>query len=148
MYKLLATKEYKKNIQEFSKKCKFSYEVFAVFVLVQVKNFIKTNILIQSFSNNYVKLLNPDYNIEDYKCYKIRIKDLCSKKGKSGSLRLILAINLKKKEIIFLIIYEKSKKENILETEIKKILNGRLEEYNPCIEPINEILSNFNEQFN
>ncbi len=135
MYKILATSEYIKNIKEISKKCKINVSLCFLTILIEVRKFLEANKVLNQY---------PDYLIGNYKCYKLRIKDFCGSKGKRGGYRFILGINTENKKIVFLTIYSKSQREDILDKEIEEILRSKLEEHNPCAELIDDILQSFN----
>ncbi len=82
----------------------------------------------------------PIANIKGYTVLKIRGKDPCLSKGKSGGLRVIFAYRDKPMELVYITVYRKSEKENILEHEVEKILDEPLQPYNPCDDVIAAIL--------
>ncbi len=82
----------------------------------------------------------PIANIKGYTILKIRTKDPCSSKGKSGGFRIIFAYRGKPMEFVYITVYKKDEKENILEHEIAKILDEPLQPYNPCDDVIATIL--------
>ena len=82
----------------------------------------------------------PVANIKGYTILKIRCKDPCSSKGKSGGLRLIFAYRSNPMELVYITVYKKPEKENIPEHEIARIINEPLSLYNPCDDIIGEIL--------
>ena len=57
-------------------------------------------------------------------CYKIRLAIKSKGKGKSGGARVITHLYLKDEIIYLLSIYDKSKKENISDHEIKKLIDS------------------------
>ena len=56
--------------------------------------------------------------------YKIRISIASKGKGKSGGARIITCIFLKEKEIYLVSIYDKSEKDSISNTELKKLIDS------------------------
>ncbi|WP_457623501.1 hypothetical protein [Persephonella sp.] len=133
MFKLYASDEFLKQIENIYKlKCKksiISSLMYSAFILETLKDYVE-----------FEKSFNHFFQYKGNKYYKIRIKDLCSNKGKSGGLRLILVINHSKQVVILLTIYAKTKQENILEGELIKLLNSKIIPYNPCLQTIDDIL--------
>ena len=57
-------------------------------------------------------------------CYKIRLAIASKSKGKSGGARVISYVYVTKTIVYLLSIYDKSEKENISESELKKLLGA------------------------
>jgi mRNA-degrading endonuclease RelE of RelBE toxin-antitoxin system len=55
-------------------------------------------------------------------CYKIRIAIASKGKGKSGGARVITNLFIKNKIVFLLAIYDKSEKENILDSELAELI--------------------------
>jgi len=142
MYKLYATNRYRREVKELAKSCNIENILFHTSILIDIRNDVLLKIVM---NKEKLTLYNPNYDIGNYMCYKLRLKDICQKrkKGKRGGLRLILAINLKEQKIILLTVYSKSKKEDVSIKELQELLKDYIDEYNPCDELINKILRVF-----
>ncbi|MFN8431444.1 MAG: type II toxin-antitoxin system RelE/ParE family toxin [Spirosomataceae bacterium] len=57
-------------------------------------------------------------------CYKIRLSIASKGKGKSGGARVITYVYFENECVYLMSIYEKSEKENIKPSEIKKMLES------------------------
>ncbi len=59
-----------------------------------------------------------------HNCFKIRLAISSKGKGKSGGARVITSVFITDKEVYLISIYDKSEKENISDTEIKKLIRN------------------------
>jgi hypothetical protein len=59
-------------------------------------------------------------------CYKIRLAIKSKGKGKSGGARIITCVIAIRNEVVLLSIYDKSERQTISDSEIKKRLNSYL----------------------
>lgn len=91
--KVLASQTFLKNIEAFQKQCT-KYNLYF---------FIFENVAIQLEAGTTAVITN----IKGYTILKMRCKDPCSSKGKSGGFRLIFAYKDKPTELVFVTIYKK-----------------------------------------
>ena len=102
-YKIIPAPEFIKNIKSLKKRYK------------NIKKDIK------DFSNELKK--NPTMGISLGKnVYKVRVKNTDINKGKSAGYRVITYLVTQDHEIYLITIYSKSDKENLLDEEIKKLI--------------------------
>ncbi len=103
-YKVIPTPEFIKNFKTLKKKYKS----------------IKKDVL--ELANELEK--NPTMGIDLGKnTFKIRIKNSDNNKGKSAGYRVITYCINEENEIFLITIYSKSEKENILDFELKELIN-------------------------
>lgn len=57
-------------------------------------------------------------------CYKIRLAIRSKGKGKSGGARVITCVKILRKSVLLLTIFDKSKRENISDKELTRILDN------------------------
>lgn len=124
--KILASQTFLKRVKDLQKRCPKHNFYLYLFEAVSLQLGSSTTV--------------PIANIEGYTILKIRCKDPCSSKGKSGGLRIILAYRSNPMEIVYITVYKKSERENLLEHEIARIIDEPLSSYNPCDYIIGEIL--------
>ena len=106
-YKVIATPEFIKNLKNLQKK---------------YKN-IKNDVLLLA---NELEL-NPNIGTElGNNTFKIRIKNSDNNKGKSSGYRIITYCINEQYEVFLVTIYSKSEKENILDLELKELINKLL----------------------
>ena len=102
-YKIIPTPEFIKNLKNLKKKYK------------NIKNDVSEVI------NNLEE--NPTIGTPlGNNTFKIRIKNSDNNKGKSGDYRMITYFINKNNELFLISIYAKSEKENILDNELKNLL--------------------------
>jgi mRNA-degrading endonuclease RelE of RelBE toxin-antitoxin system len=90
-----------------------------------VKKLLKKNKRLRQDIDDLIQelLLNPSFGTSlGNNCYKIRLKDSSSTKGKRGGYRVITYLLEKNKKIILLTIYSKSAKSTVTDEEIRGIL--------------------------
>ncbi|MEO1953445.1 MAG: type II toxin-antitoxin system RelE/ParE family toxin [Campylobacterales bacterium] len=103
-YKVIPTPEFIKNLKTLTKK---------------YKN-VKKDVL--ELANKLEK--TPTIGIELGKnIFKIRVKNSDNNKGKSAGYRVITYCINEKNEVFLITIYSKSEKENILDLELKELIN-------------------------
>ena len=124
--RISASRTYLKNVNRLQKQCGKYNLYFYLFELVGLQLEAGTTA--------------PIANIGGYTVLKIRGKDPCLSKGKSGGLRVIFAYKDKPMELVYITVYRKSEKENILSHEVERILDEPLQPYNPCDDVIANIL--------
>lgn len=106
-YKVIATPEFIKNLKNLQKK---------------YKN-IKNDVLLLA---NELET-NPNIGTElGNNTFKIRIKNSDNNKGKSSGYRIITYCINEQYEVFLVTIYSKSEKENILDLELKELINKLL----------------------
>lgn len=68
--------------------------------------------------------LNPQQGVSIGRgCYKIRIRITSKGKGKSGGGRVITNVLVNHTTVVLLSIYDKSEKQNISDSELKKLID-------------------------
>jgi len=104
-YSIIATPEFKKELKSLVKKYRS---------------------LKSEFSNLIDELKeNPQQGTAiGHNCFKIRLAISSKGKGKSGGARVITSVFITDKEVYLISIYDKSEKENISDTEIKKLIRN------------------------
>ena len=104
-YSIIATHEFKKELKSLVKKYRS---------------------LKSEFSNLIDELKeNPQQGTAiGHNCFKIRLAISSKGKGKSGGARVITSVFITDKEVYLISIYDKSEKENISDTEIKKLIRN------------------------
>lgn len=104
-YSIIATPEFKRELKSLVKKYRS---------------------LKSEFSNLIDELKeNPQQGTAiGHNCFKIRLAISSKGKGKSGGARLITSVFVTDKEVYLISIYDKSEKESISDTEIKKLIRN------------------------
>ena len=104
-YSIIATPEFKRELKSLVKKYRS---------------------LKSEFSNLIDELKeNPQQGTAiGHNCFKIRLAISSKGKGKSGGARVITSVFITDKEVYLISIYDKSEKENISDTEIKKLIRN------------------------
>ena len=104
-YKVIPTPEFLKNLKSLNKK---------------YKN-IKKDVLeiANKLENNPTIGINLGNNT-----FKIRLKNSDNNKGKSAGYRIITYFVNEEKEVFLVTIYSKSEKENILDLELKELIEN------------------------
>jgi len=68
---------------------------------------------------------NPQQGVEVYKnCFKIRFSIKSKGKGKSGGGRLITCVRIVRGKIYLLSVFDKSEKENVIDTFLRELLKN------------------------
>ncbi|MCA0364793.1 MAG: type II toxin-antitoxin system RelE/ParE family toxin [Bacteroidetes bacterium] len=104
-YKVLTTQRFSTEIKRLQKKYPSIKEEFAQ--------------LIELLENNPITGVSIGKN-----CYKIRLSIASKGKGKSGGARVITYVYFENECVYLMSIYDKSEKENIKPSEIKKMIES------------------------
>lgn len=104
-YSIIATPEFKRELKSLVKKYRSLKSEFSE--------------LIDELKENPQQGTAIGHN-----CFKIRLAISSKGKGKSGGARVITSVFVTDKEVYLISIYDKSEKENISDTEIKKLIKN------------------------
>jgi mRNA-degrading endonuclease RelE of RelBE toxin-antitoxin system len=104
-YSIIATPEFKRELKSLVKKYRSLKSEFSD--------------LIDALKENPQQGTAIGHN-----CFKIRLAISSKGKGKSGGARVITFVFVTDKEVYLISIYDKSEKENISDTEIKKLIKN------------------------
>ncbi len=111
----LPCKRYLKNLKEVEKTCKENLE----------KSIMEEIARLLSLKLNFPSCCKPLFSYGDFKLYKLRMK-ACGK-GKSGGVRIIFGYDESKDLVLLILMYRKSKIENLHETKIVEAVIDCLE---------------------
>lgn len=102
-YEILRTDEFSRHLRQLSKKYPSLKKDYAEFLL--------------SLQQDPLQGISLGKN-----CYKVRMRIISKKTGKSGGTRVITYVKMQFQRITLLDIYDKSEKENISEKELSALL--------------------------